>query len=136
MTRVTWIATGLSLVLHLAGVPHALVVAALLVAASSVPYVTWMLREQAVPLGLEVRVLYVLVLAAGTWPPLAVVPYLQLLATVSIVTADYCPFARVLVLLPWHRREPLSLGLVCRTFLTRHLPHASPNVAVKVHRSH
>ena len=35
-----------------------------------------------------------------------------------MVLVGYCPLARMLSLLPWNRRQPLSVALVRRTFLS------------------
>lgn len=44
------------------------------------------------------------------------------LATAFLLTAGvfgYCGMARFVSLLPWNRRQPLSMDLVRRTFLSR-----------------
>lgn len=65
----------------------------------------------------QTRVGYAVLLAAGLWPALEIVHWLQLAGTLSSITLDYCPMARIVSLLPWNRVEPLTPGLVARTFL-------------------
>jgi hypothetical protein len=64
----------------------------------------------------QVRVGYLLWLLAGLWPPLSWFHWIQLAGTTAMVLADYCPLARMVSLLPWNRRAPLSPRLVWRTF--------------------
>ena len=66
----------------------------------------------------QVRAAYLLVLLAGTWPPLRVLHPLQLAGTMALVVFDYCPLARMLSLLPWNRRRPFTLSLLRMTFLS------------------
>lgn len=66
----------------------------------------------------QVRLAYLVLLAAGLWPPLAFIHWVQLAGTVALLAAGYCPLARLMALLPWNRREPLSAALVARAFLT------------------
>ncbi len=66
----------------------------------------------------QVRVAYLGLLAAGLWPPLAFVHWLQLAGTLALVAFDYCPLARTLALMPWNRAQPLAWRLVRRAYLT------------------
>ncbi len=66
----------------------------------------------------QVRAAYLGLLIAGTWPPLAFLHAIQLVGTTAMVTVGYCPLARCVSLLPWNRRQPLTLALVKRTFLS------------------
>jgi len=43
--------------------------------------------------------------------------WIQLAGTTAMVLVDYCPGARLVSLMPWNRRVPLTLGLVVRTFV-------------------
>jgi len=49
--------------------------------------------------------------------PLGFLHWIQLAGTTAMVLVDYCPGARLVSLMPWNRRVPLTLGLVVRTFV-------------------
>ncbi len=67
----------------------------------------------------QVRLAYLVLLAAGLWPPLAFVHGIQLAGTLALVLGGYCPLARLLALAPWNRPQPLSLRLLGRAFISR-----------------
>lgn len=54
-------------------------------------------------------------LLLGQWPPLTFVYRIQLAGTTAMGCFDYCPLARILLLMPWNRTGPLTLPLVRRT---------------------
>ena len=67
----------------------------------------------------QVRIAYVLWVAAGTYLPGGVV--LMWITTVGLATNlffGYCPLARMLYLLPWNRDVALSWSLVASVFMT------------------
>jgi hypothetical protein len=66
----------------------------------------------------QTRIVYLGLLAAGTWPPLGFVHWLQLAGTCISVTTGYCLLARMVSLLPWNRAYPLTLERLARTFFT------------------
>lgn len=70
--------------------------------------------------GVQVRVVYVVMLIAGLWGPLRWVHWMQLAGTTARVLIGYCFLARALSLAPWNRWQPLSWPLVRRTFLSLH----------------
>ena len=70
-------------------------------------------------LAMQVRFVFLLVLILGSWPTLAFLHWLQLAGTTVRIVFDYCLLGRTLSLLPWNRREPLTLDRVRRTFLAR-----------------
>jgi len=65
----------------------------------------------------QVRIGYLAWMLAGLWGPLGFLHWIQLIGTVAAVLVDYCPMARMLSLLPWNRRSPLSSSLLLETFL-------------------
>ena len=82
----------------------------------------------------QVRWHYTLMLIAGLWPPLQWILWLQLIGTTAMVLFNYCPLARLLVLVyPFNRSEPFSWALVRRTLLrppvNGSIKAASENVA-------
>jgi hypothetical protein len=66
----------------------------------------------------QVRLGYLGLLLLGQWDVFYFVYWVQLAGTTAMVLVDYCALARFLSLMPWNRREPLSLSLVLRTFLS------------------
>jgi hypothetical protein len=64
----------------------------------------------------QVRAAYSGLLVVGLWKPFQFVHWIQLIGTFAVVVVGYCLLARLLSLLPWNRTEPLSLGLLGRTF--------------------
>ncbi|NCC27040.1 MAG: hypothetical protein EOM22_02520 [Gammaproteobacteria bacterium] len=65
----------------------------------------------------QVRIGYLSWLIAGLADPTGLMHGIQLAGTSAMVLFGYCPMARMVSLLPWNRRQPLSLRLVARTFL-------------------
>jgi hypothetical protein len=66
----------------------------------------------------QLRLAYGILLVIGLWEPLRFVYWIQLVGTWSVVLFGYCFLGRVLTLLPWNRREPLSAPLIKRTFFS------------------
>jgi hypothetical protein len=129
--RALWFATGAALAAHLAGVPYALLAAALLAAAPAVrflPALSWSRPH----LGFEVRVAYVAIVAVQLLPGFAFLTAIQIAATAALVFFDYCFLARTLSFLPWHRRGPLTLARVRATYL---MPPAKGNVLEAIERA-
>lgn len=67
---------------------------------------------------LQVRVAYVMLLAAGLWAPLQWIHLVQLVGTTARVLVGYCLLARTLSLAPWNRRQPLTWSMLRRTFFS------------------
>jgi hypothetical protein len=81
--------------------------------------VRFALREDGVrSFPFQVRAAYLGLLLLGRWPPLAFLHWIQLTGTTAMVMVGYCPLARVLSLLPWNRRGPLTLRLVRAALLS------------------
>jgi hypothetical protein len=66
----------------------------------------------------QVRLGYLLLLVLGTIAPLGFIHWIQLAGTTAVVTVGYCPLARILALMPWNRRRPLSAALVWNTIIS------------------
>lgn len=64
----------------------------------------------------QVKLVYLGLLVTGLWPPLVAIHWAQLAGTTVRVAFDYCPLARTLSLMPWNRRQALTLALVRRTY--------------------
>jgi hypothetical protein len=90
------------------------------VALGAAQSVHFRLREGAwLAFPVQVRVAYLGILAAGLWPPVAFLHWVQLAGTSALLLAGYCPLARTLALMPWNRPVPLSLQLVGRAIFSR-----------------
>ncbi len=76
------------------------------------------LTRDVIAFPVQVRVAYLGLLFAGLWGPLQWIHWMQLAGTTARVLAGYCLLARALSLAPWNRRQPLTLGLLRRTFLS------------------
>jgi len=66
----------------------------------------------------QVRLAWFALLLAGLWPPLTPIHWIMLVGTSARLLTDYCLLARLIALLPWNRRTPLSAALVCRAVLS------------------
>jgi hypothetical protein len=115
-----WLATAILLAGYVAGL-HAAIFAAIALTAVQLAHLAARERRPAA-FPVQVRAAYLALLAAGLYPPLAFLHWVQLLGTWLMVLVGYCPLARALSLLPWNRRRPLSAELVRRTFLSRPVP--------------
>jgi hypothetical protein len=90
---------------------------AMTLCAIQICHVVWLTRDvTAFPV--QVRVVYLVLLTAGLWGPLQWIHWIQLAGTTARVLVGYCLLARTLSLAPWNRRQPLSLDLLRRTFLS------------------
>jgi hypothetical protein len=67
----------------------------------------------------QVRMGYLALLVLGLAPAAQWFHWVQLAGTSAMVAIGYCPLARMLSLAPWNRDEPLTAGLVRRTFMSR-----------------
>ena len=111
-----WVLTGIALGAGLAGssagVPMAMVLTAVHLGKRALH------ARSPSDFGVQVRVAYLALLVVGSLPFLAVVHFAQLIGTVALVAFDYCPLARILSLMPWNRRGPLTLARLRATFLS------------------
>ncbi|MEK6235414.1 MAG: hypothetical protein N2C14_11970 [Planctomycetales bacterium] len=71
------------------------------------------------PYPVQVRIVYLGLLALGTVPGMFWVHWVQLAGTTLVVTTGYCPLIRMLSLAPFNRDEPLTASLAWRTFVTQ-----------------
>lgn len=115
-----WIAIVGSLSAALLGVRAALPLAIALSAAQTATSAIRLRSATAFPV--QVRAGYLAMLAAGCWPPLSVLHWIQAVGGWTMIVADYCLLARCLSLAPWNRRGPLSGALLRATFLSPPTP--------------
>lgn len=108
--RIYWQATALLLAAHFAGWGPALALVILLTALQSVHFAVQARSLRA--FAVQVRVGYLALLLLGLWPPLAALHVVQFAGLNALLTVDYCPLARLLVLAPWNRSVPMSWPLI------------------------
>lgn len=112
-----WLAIWLPLGLWATdGVPVALVCA---LAVGTVQVLDYRRREgrwAAFPV--QVRLGFLLLLAAGISDTLRFLNWIQLAGTSAVLAVDYCPLARLLALAPWNRTQALSVAMVKAAVLT------------------
>ena len=90
---------------------------AMALCAVQVAHVLW-LTQDLTALPVQVRVAYLAILIVGLWGPLQWIHWLLLAGNAVRVLIGYCLLARILSLAPWNLRQPLSLALIRRTFLS------------------
>jgi hypothetical protein len=90
---------------------------AMVLSAVMIVHVVWLTREvTAFPV--QVRVAYLAMLIVGLWGPLQWIHWILLGGMTARILAGYCLLARILSLAPWNLRQPLSLALIRRMFLS------------------
>jgi len=105
-----WLATDGLLLSHLAGWRWG---STLVIALTAVQSAHFLFREgRIMAFPVQVRLGYLLLLVLGTLPYLGFIHWIQAVGTTAVVTVDYCPLARILALMPWNRRRPLTTALV------------------------
>jgi len=115
--RTYWQLTALLLTAHLAGWPWGLAGVLALNAVQCLHFLLW--HRSLRILEVQVRLLYFVLLVLGaSVPHLQPLLALQLAGLAARLSVDYCLAARLLVLMPWNRGEPLSGELVRRVLLT------------------
>lgn len=125
-----WLFTGVLLAVGLTGRPIAFIAAMLL---TVVQCIVMLLREGTfLAFPVQIRFAYFLVLFICSLPHLRWLYWVPMLGTFALVLFGYCILARVLSLMPWNRREPLTDDLLHRTFRSRPdpsrvKPSADPN---------
>jgi len=118
--RLYWQLTALGLACHFAGWAAAL---PLVMALNTVQGAHVLASRRSLrPLDVQVRLGYLALLLLGTWGPLWPIHVVQFVGVNALLVADYCPLARLLVLLPWNRREPLSWPLARWLLLSPPVP--------------
>ena len=125
-----WLLTEVALGASLAGGKAGLTVA---IALTTLAGIHLGLRARSmVALPVQVRAVYLGVLLLGSWPPLRALHWLQLAGTAVVLVFDYCVLARLLSLLPWNRRMPLTRARLRATFLS---PPVRGSVAAALDRA-
>lgn len=111
-----WAVTSVLLVAGLAGRFEAFYLA---VALSAIQVVHFRLSQgNFIAFPVQVRVAFTVMLLAALWEPMNWLFWAPAIGTPAQVLFGYCSLARILSLMPWNRREPLSGDLLRRTFLS------------------
>jgi hypothetical protein len=111
-----WLATACLLGASLAGWDAGLWFTMACVAVQVIHYLAREGSLRAFPV--QTRIAFLALLAAGSWPSLGFIHWLQLVGTCATVGLDYCALARIMSLMPWNRTRPLTLRLAWRTFVS------------------
>ena len=112
-----WAVTATLLIIGLAGWFEAFYLATAL---SAIQILHFRLREGSfTAFPVQVRVAYMAMLALALWEPMNWLFWVPAIGTPAQVLFGYCTLARCLSLVPGNRREPISMDLVRRTFLSR-----------------
>jgi hypothetical protein len=113
----TWTVTTTLLLVGLCGHPDAFLAAMGLTFLQTI--VIYFREKKVSAFPVQLRLAYLALLALCHLPFMRWLYWLPTVGTFALVIFGYCLMARVLSLLPWNRREPLSGNLFRRTFLYR-----------------
>lgn len=120
--RLYWQLTALLLAAHFAGWAHAMPLAMALTAWQAA-HVAWV-RGTLWTLDVQVRIAYLALLVLGHAGPLWPIHVVQFVGVNALLVVDYCLLARLLVLMPWNRVEPLTARLVRQALFMPPAPEA------------
>jgi len=110
-----WALTVPLLAASLAGYRAPLAIAIAMCAAAVSYY--WFQLRQIQPYPVQVRMVYLGLLAVGCLPWMEWLHWTQLTGTTAMVTVGYCPLIRLLSLIRPNRTEPLTGSLAWRAFV-------------------
>lgn len=67
----------------------------------------------------QLRIAYAVLLLIFLWEPLNVLYWIPFIGTSAMIVFDYCLLARLLSLLPWVRKEPLTLAFIKKRIFSK-----------------
>ena len=111
-----WLITDVLLAIGLLYAPLALWAAIVFTATHNFYFLAR--RPQGANFTLQVRFVYLCLLVIGQLPYCRWINWVQLAGTTALLTAGYCPLARILSLAPWNRTQPINLGLLRKAIFT------------------
>lgn len=111
-----WLVTVMLLAISITGHDAALLAAIALTIGQTIFF--WRRHRSPRAIAVQIRLGYTALLIMCLAPPLRWLRWLPTLGTTALLVVGYCLMARCLSLMPLNRREPLSRGLMRRTFLT------------------
>lgn len=91
----------------------------ILLSATHVLLFLWLFRFQVEPFPVQVRLAYLFWVSIGTYVPGMI--FLMHITTIGLAAnlfLNYCPLARLMLLMPWNRTEPLSPDYLKQVFLS------------------
>ena len=101
-----WLVISACLLCGMAGVDHARQLAMAISTAQAVVFLG--ISRNLVHFPTQVRVAYVIWMAASFVPELTFMYWIQTAGTTALILFGYCPLARMLLVFPWNRSVPLS----------------------------
>jgi hypothetical protein len=111
-----WLVTVVLLALGLAGLTVGFIAAIVLSLAQTIFF--WRTHRTLRAMSVQIRLAYAALLLVCLLPFMRWLYWLPALGTTALLVFGYCLMARILSLLPWNRTEPLTPGLLRRTFFT------------------
>ncbi|HEX5805295.1 MAG TPA: hypothetical protein VFY31_03025 [Macromonas sp.] len=112
-----WLVTACLLTAGVAGYPPGF---ALAIGVTVVHLVHFAVRNRSLKaFPVQVRFWYLVLLLVAYPAPLQFIYWVPTVGTWAQLVFGYCAMARCVSLLPWNRREPFTLGLLQRVFLSR-----------------
>lgn len=111
-----WLATIPLLTAGNLGEPNGYVLAALLTVIQIAHFTYREASIRAFPV--QVRIAYLAWFLLGQLPYMQWMLWIQLIGTSLSVLVNYCPMARLMALVPWNRRQPLTLELVVKVLFS------------------
>jgi hypothetical protein len=120
--RLYWQLTALLLAAHFAGWAHGLPLAIAISAWQAVHFAA--VRRTLGTLDVQVRIGYLSLLVPGIVGPLWPIHVVQFVGVNALLVVDYCLLARLLVLMPWNRGQPLTAELLRKALFMPPAPGA------------
>jgi len=81
--------------------------------------VVMMRKQPGVGFAVQLRIAFLALLLVCLIPQMSWLFWVPAIGLVALVVFGYCLLARMLSLLPWNRSEPITIGLLGRTFFSR-----------------
>jgi len=122
LKRLYWQLTALLLAAHFAGWAHGLSLAIALTAWQAAHFAA--VRRTLGTLDVQVRIGYLGLLVLGGVGPLWPIHVVQFVGVNALLVVDYCLLARLLVLMPWNRDQPLTADLLRKALFMPPAPGA------------
>lgn len=122
LKRLYWQLTALLMAAHFAGWAHGMSLAIALTAWQGLHLAG--VRRTLRTLDVQVRIGFLGLLMLGSAGPLWPIHLVQFIGVNALLVVDYCLLARLLVLMPWNRIEPLTARLVRRALFMPPAPGA------------
>ena len=111
-----WAATTLLLIGVVSGIEYSLEA---VIALNAIQVIHFILREKSlVAFPVQVRITYFGLLFLAQAPFMFWIFWWQLIGTAAMVLFQYCFLARVMSLMPWNLKQPLTIAVIKQTFFS------------------